>query len=476
MKKSNLCGLIAQAIKFPLTEDQKNASLLIEHLLLGETIHKCLILKGYAGTGKTTLLGALVKSLPAVNFKNVLLAPTGRAAKVLGNAANKTASTIHKKIYKRSLKADGSVLFNLNKNLHTNTLFIVDEASMIGDYTLTKEGGISSRNLLEDLMEYVFSGKNCCLVLLGDTAQLPPVGADYSPALDKTYLENHFPFIQFNTIELTTVLRQKSDSLTLHNATCIRNLAEHEWPQLEHSEKSDFVHLIGSEMQEALESCYAKYGKDETIVVCRSNKRANLFNQQIRARILDLEQNLCAGDYLMVVKNNYFWVDENSEAGFLANGELIQVVKVRQFEFLYGFHFAKAMVKLVDYPAMPEKEMILNLDSITSEGPSLNREQQKQLFYEIEKDFLHVRSKRQRYEKILTSPYFSALQVKYAYAVTCHKSQGGQWSAVFIDHGYLPEGGNNKDFHRWLYTAITRASQKIYLVNFNPRLLSEKNE
>jgi len=460
---------IKQSLTFDLTEDQEIAVVFLENLLQTTTESKCLLLKGYAGTGKTTLLGALVKQLPAIRWKSVLLAPTGRAAKVLSNSAKKPATTIHKKIYKRQMKADGTVSFLLGKNLHTDTVFIVDEASMVGDYTYTKEGGISSRNILEDLMEFVFSGKNCRLILMGDEAQLPPVGADYSPALDIRYMENHFPFISFKEIALRQVVRQEVDSLILKNATELRSLSTPSWPQLVTHEKADFIRLAGNDLQETLEACYSAYGKDETILVCRSNKRANMFNQQIRGRILDMEEGVCSGDYLMVVKNNYFWLGEETEAGFLANGEIVKVKKIIKREELYGFHFARAIIELIDYPKMDEIEVVINLDALESEGPSLTREQMKLLFFSVEKEYLHIKNKRERYEKILNNQYFAAVQVKFAYAVTCHKSQGGQWSAVFIDHGYLPDGANNRDFHRWLYTAITRATKKVYLVNFDEK-------
>ena len=468
--------VIQSSLTFELTDDQQKLLVAIDHFFHQSNTKNSLIIRGYAGTGKTTILGAFVKALPTYKHKSVLLAPTGRAAKVLSLSAKKKATTIHKKIYRRQIGGDGSIHFMLAPNLHTDTLFIVDEASMIGDYTLTKEGGVSARNLLEDLFSFVYSGINCRLILLGDEGQLPPVGADHSPALQYEYMSYHFPEINFDFIDLKQVVRQSLDSGILYNATYIRNIDEYTWPLLHVDSFTDVKRLSGAELQDELESCYAQYGSDETIMICRSNKRANLFNQEIRGRILWMEEDICGGDYMMIVKNNYFWIDEKSPAGFLANGELIQVKRILKKEFLYGFHFVKALVSLVDYPEMDQFEVIINMDSIQTEGPNLSRDRMKELFFAIEQDYLHQKNKRKRYELIVNDPYFSALQVKFAYAVTCHKSQGGQWSAVFIDHGYLPEGADNKEFHKWLYTAVTRATEKVYLVNFDKLFFGESDE
>lgn len=464
---SRISVLISSQLSFELTPDQKKLLNYFDDFFHDTNSKKCLVIKGYAGTGKTTMLGAFVKALPKFKSKSVLLAPTGRAAKVLSNSANKKAQTIHKKIYRRQIAADGNVNFMLSPNLHTDTIFIVDEASMIGDYTMTREGGISSRNLLEDLVTFVYSGINCRLILLGDEGQLPPVGADSSPALQKEFMEFHFPELSFSFASLTNVVRQAEDSGILQNATYVRNLDEEIWPILDAESFPDVIRITGAELQDELESCYSNYGSDETIMICRSNKRANLFNQQIRGRILWMEEEINGGDYMMIVKNNYFWVDEKSPAGFLANGEIMQIKRILKKEFIYGCHFVSAIVSLIDYPEMDQFEVMINMESISTEGPNLSRDKMKELFFEVEKDYFYEKNKRKRYELILNDRYFAALQVKFAYAVTCHKSQGGQWSAVFIDHGYLPDGANNSEFHRWLYTAITRATDRLYLVNFD---------
>lgn len=461
-------------LPFELTADQSRLLHFFDDFFHSHDSKQCLVIKGYAGTGKTTMLGAFVKALPTFKSKSMLLAPTGRAAKVLSSSASKSAMTIHKKIYRRQVSADGSVLLVLAPNLHRNTIFIVDEASMIGDYTMTKEGGVSARNLLEDLVTYVYSGINCRLILLGDEGQLPPVGADYSPALQQDFMHFHFPELNFLFAHLQQVVRQAEDSGILVNATVLRNLEEHECPILD-ADFPDVFRITGADLQDELESCYSNYGGEETIMICRSNKRANLFNQQIRGRILWMEEEINGGDYLMIVKNNYYWIDEKSPAGFLANGEIIHVKRVLKKEFLYGFNFVKLRVKLIDYPEMDEFEVLVNMESIGVEGPSLSRDRMKALFFEIEKDYLHEKNKRKRYELIMNNPYFAALQVKFAYAVTCHKAQGGQWNAVFIDHGFLPDGGDNKEFHRWLYTAVTRATERVYFVNFEKQFFGESD-
>lgn len=473
---SRISVLISDMLSFEFTTDQKQLLNHIDTFFHDTNSKNCLIIRGYAGTGKTTMLGAFVKALPNFKSKSILLAPTGRAAKVLSNSAGKKAHTIHKKIYRRQIASDGSIHLTLGPNLHTDTIFIVDEASMIGDYTMTQEGGISTRNLLDDLVTFVYSGINCRLILMGDEGQLPPVGSDYSPALQREFMQFHFPELTFFFANLTNVVRQAEDSGILQNATYVRNLDEFTWPVLDAESYPDVIRITGAELQDELESCYSNYGSDETIMICRSNKRANLFNQQIRGRILWMEEEINGGDYMMVVKNNYFWVDEKSPAGFLANGEIMQIKRILKKEFIYGCHFVRASVALVDYPEMDQFEVMINMESISNEGPNLSRAKMKELFFEIEKDYLHEKNKRKRYELILNDQYFAALQVKFAYAVTCHKSQGGQWQVVFIDHGYLPEGADNHEFHRWLYTAITRATDKVYLVNFEKAFFGESDE
>lgn len=447
-----------------LTNDQLACVKLWDTYLNSEALYKCFVLTGYAGTGKTSLIGSFVKSLGHLKLKSVLMAPTGRAAKVFSQASNKQASTIHKKIYRQQSGTDGSMRIALMPNLHTDTIFIVDEASMLGDYTANNAGDISQRNLLEDVFEYVFSGKNCHLMLVGDSGQLPPVGADFSPALSSEYLQNHFPNVQFHQHALNEVVRQKNDSGILYNATNLRNLENHQHPKFDCT-YPDVIKLEGNELQEALEFCYNEYGVEETLIVCRSNKRTNLYNKQVRGRILWMEEEINQSDLMMVVKNNYHWLEENSEAGFLANGELFKLKRIHRQEDLYGFRFAEVSIELVDYPNHDEVRLLLNLDVIDIEGPNLPRDKVKELFFEIEKDYFFEKNKRKRYDLILNNPYFNAIQAKHAYAVTCHKSQGGQWDAVFVDVGFLPDGAENHDFHRWLYTACTRAKQRLYLVN-----------
>jgi exodeoxyribonuclease-5 len=425
------------------------------------------ILKGYAGTGKTTLVSSLVKGLTKLSRKTVLLAPTGRAAKVFAQRSGRMALTIHKKIYRKETVTGGGVQLLVAPNLHTNTIFLIDEASMIADYSQQNDGSISSRNLLEDIIGYVFSGKNCKLIFIGDRAQLPPVGSDASPALDKDYLQNYFPRLTLWDMELKNVLRQAENSAILYNATALRSAPENSFPKFTLPKNSDLFRIVGDELQDALESAYSDYGKDETIVITRSNKRANQFNQQIRGRILWMEDHINQGDQLMVVKNNYFWLDDKSDAGFIANGELISVERLGKEEHLYGFHFIEARVKLLDYPKMDSITVKLLLDVINEEAPNLPREKMKQLFFAVEEDYLWEKNKRKRYERIMADPYFNALQVKFAYAITCHKSQGGQWGCVFIDQGYLTEEMLDHNYFRWLYTAFTRPTEKLYLVNFH---------
>jgi exodeoxyribonuclease V len=428
--------------------------------------YQLFLLKGYAGTGKTTILGAFVKSLKEAKARVKLLAPTGRAAKVLAGKSNQLAFTIHKSIYRRAVSGDGAFQVSLLPNLHKNTLFIVDEASMIGDYTLQGDGLVNGQNLLEDLIEYVYSGDGCKLILLGDEGQLPPVGSDYSPALNATYIEQHFPKLIITEVKLSQVVRQGEGSSVLLNATALRSADEGEFPQFRLEEKGDLIRLPGDEIQERIETSFNQVGVEETILITRSNKRANAYNQLIRSAIFDFEEELCSGDLLMAVKNNYFWLADDSSIGFIANGEMLVVKRVIRREELYGFRFAVVTVQFVDYPQEVERDILVLLDTLEVEGPNLPREEMKKLFFEIEKDYLDEHNKRKRYDKIVKNPHFNALQVKYAYAVTCHKSQGGQWSNVFLDQGYLTEEMLDAGYFRWLYTALTRATEKVYLMNF----------
>lgn len=457
---------ITQFFEHAPTYDQSRLIDELERFMKLKESHPLFLLKGYAGTGKTTVLGAFVKTLTHFKVKSRLLAPTGRAAKVLSARSSKEAFTIHKQIYRRNSKVDEFSGMMLAPNLHTNTVFIVDEASMIGDHSLLTDGSVSNRNLLDDLFEYVFSGKNCRLILLGDEGQLPPVGCDYSPALDANFLKNNYFALNITEFSLTEVLRQANESGILANATELRSLDDDDHPQFQTKGYTDFVRLPGDEFQDALEAAYSFSGAEETIIITRSNKRANAYNNQIRARLLWYEEALCAGDCLMVVKNNYYWIDDQSKMGFIANGEALKVLRVKKVEELYGFEFARVIVKFSDYDELAELEVLVFMESLQVEAPSISRARLKELFFAIEQDYQHERNKKKRYELILKNPYFNALQVKYAYAITCHKSQGGQWEQVFIDQGFIEPESINKEYHRWLYTAVTRATEKLYLVNF----------
>ena len=425
------------------------------------------VISGYAGTGKTSVLGAFVRALKEFKVNTKLLAPTGRAAKVFSHKSNQEAYTIHKHIYRRKSKVEISAGLSLQPNLFKHTIFFVDEASMIGDYTMTKDGGVSSRNLLEDLFEYVYSGENCKLILIGDEGQLPPVGGDFSPALNVEHLENHFYNLSISSFRLVDVLRQSNDSEILRNATLLRNTEWVDYPKFQLKPNTDLVRITGQELQEELENSFSNVGQEETILITRSNKQANQYNQHIRARILWYEELLCSGDSLMVVKNNYFWLGDDTKIGFIANGEIIEIRRVRKVEEMHGFEFAHVIVRFIDYEELGDVELIIHLETLTVDGPSLPRDRMKDLFYSVERDHSHLRNKKERYDAILADPYFNALQVKYAYAVTCHKSQGGQWSDVYIDQGFINDDVLGNDYYRWLYTALTRATNKVYLVNFS---------
>jgi len=432
--------------------------------LAGEMSPEIMLVKGYAGTGKTTLLKSLVKTLSALKQKSVLLAPTGRAAKVLTAYSDHPAWTIHKKIYRQKSGRDGLGEFVLDRNLHKNTCFIVDEASMIGDRS--PDTFFGSGDLLRDLLDYVEAGSQCTLVLVGDTAQLPPVGLDISPALNRERLEG-FGY-RVREIELTDVVRQAEDSGILHNATSIRNLITdglEDYPRFHFESFPDIAMISGSELLETISASYDCYGTSDTIVVTRSNKRANKFNAGIRNQILWREEQVSPGDLLMVVKNNYFWKDSEKRIDFIANGDIIRVEKVLSSEEVHGHKFANILITMPDYRDM-ELEVKVLLDVIDLDAPSLNYEQQKTLYLSVAEDYPDESSRRKVAEKISTDPYYNALQVKFAYAVTCHKAQGGQWKSVFLDQGYFTEEMLSLDYLRWLYTAFTRATEKLYLVNF----------
>lgn len=465
--RTQLRAAITSYFPFELSGEQAILADQLCDFFFSQDVLELFVLNGYAGTGKTTLLSAFVNALKEVKGKSVLLAPTGRAAKVFSNRSGQPAQTIHKKIYRKETVPGGGVQLVVPPNLHTNTIFFIDEASMIGDYSLRNDGSVSPRNLLEDVINYVYSGKNCKIIFIGDVAQLPPVGSDFSPALNQEYLSQHYSRLTILGFQLKNVLRQAEGSDILINATQLRSAPENTFPKFSIGSNKDLIRLPGDELQDALDSAFSKYGRDETIIITRSNKRANLYNQQVRSRILWYEEDICGGDLVMVVRNNYFWLDDTSQAGFIANGEIMEIERISGREEMYGFQFADARVRLVDYPKMGSIEVKIMLDVIYEDTPNLSRDKMKELFYAVERDYAFERNKKKRYECIMADPYFNALQVKFAYAVTCHKSQGGQWACVFLDQGFLTEDLLDQNFFRWLYTAFTRSTEKLYLINFD---------
>jgi len=421
------------------------------------------LLKGFAGTGKTSVISALIRAMEEFKHSVVLMAPTGRAAKVLSSYSGKNAFTIHKKIYRQKTGGELYGTFSLNVNLHKHTLFIVDEASMISNSG--SESNFGSGRLLDDLMEYVYGGDGCRLILTGDTAQLPPVGQLLSPALDKSQLEYYgFPVEEFT---LTEVVRQAEKSGILYNATYLRDLLGKEsfgfFPKID-TALPDVRKISGDELIETISSAYGKDGIDETIIISRSNKRANIFNNGIRNRVLYREEELNSGDLLMVVKNNYFWSKENREIDFIANGDIAEIKRVRKRQELYGFRFADVTLFFPDYEVEIDAKILL--DTLQSDSPSLSFEENNRLFQSVQEDYMETGNKRERMMKMRENPYLNALQVKFGYAVTGHKAQGGQWKNVFIDQGYLTQEMLNQEYLRWLYTTFTRAVERLYLVNW----------
>jgi len=455
--------------KFPHTPTLKQGEALnrLANFVLEGKKDDVFLLKGFAGTGKTTLVATLVSSLWKVKMSSVLMAPTGRAAKVMSVYSGNKAFTIHKKIYFPKKQSGEGIQFVLAPNKHRNTVFIVDEASMIPD-TPADSKLFENGSLLDDLMFYVHSGHNCKLILIGDTAQLPPVKLELSPALDEGRLSLNYDK-EVECLELDEVMRQSDDSGILHNATNLREQLQSEFFEdfkFELHHYKDIVRLIdGNEIQEAIDSSYSQNGKEQTAIIVRSNKRANLYNQNIRERILFLDNEISVGDFMMVVKNNYFWLKPNSEAGFIANGDIIEVLELFAIKELYGFKFAEVKVKMVDYPNQKPFETVLLLDTITAETPSLSYDDGNRLYQEVMKDYAHEKSKYRKFLGVKNNKFFNALQVKFSYAITCHKSQGGQWDTVFVEQPYLPNGVD-KDYLRWLYTAVTRAERQLYLIGF----------
>ena len=467
MDSSEFKKLLSERFPFVATDSQKFWLESIVDFLYTPDKNVLYLLKGYAGTGKSTLIGHLVKLISMANYKAVLMAPTGRAAKVIANYSGKKAFTIHKQIYFTKAEKGSGVQFVLKPNKYSNSLFIVDEASMIGDDRQSAKL-FENGSLLDDLMQYVDAGTNCKLLLVGDPAQLPPVHLTISPALDGDYLENKFNK-EVTEWELKEVVRQQKDSGILSNATQLRLQMNEEHLDsflFDLSIANDVQRLQdGNEILELLDDALRNGGLEETVFIVRSNKRANLYNQQIRGRILFLEADLSVGDQLMVVKNNYFWLEPESDPGFIANGDLVKVLRILSHHELYNFKFAKVEVQLVDYPDEKPFETVVLLDTLSSESPSLTYEEGNQLYQSVQEDYQHLSSKYKRFLAVKNNPYFNALQVKYSYAITCHKSQGGQWKNVFIEQPYLPDGPDLSYF-RWLYTALTRAQTNLYLVGF----------
>ena len=484
---------ILQQFGYSPTPEQAHALDVFAQFMTDPNPHSVMILRGSAGTGKTSLSGAIVRTLKAIRQKVMLLAPTGRAAKVFSLSSGVPAYTIHRRIYREKAFAGVDGQFNLNDNLYTDTLFMVDEASMIANMGL---GGTTfgSGCLLDDLIQFVYQGHNDRLLLIGDKAQLPPVGEEESPALHAAVLEGYG--LKVYECDLNEVLRQSQQSGILYNATMIRQMITHDditqLPKIHFSGFSDIKEMPGSELIEALADSYHHVGLDDTIVVTRSNKRANIFNQGIRNMVLDREEKLSQGDILMIVKNNYYWTDKerkeleerseelgvkasatdvnhkvqsNEIPSFLANGDRAKVLRVRRRIDLYGFHFATLLLQFPDYDNY-ELEATVLLDTLTSEAPALTHEQQEMLFHQVEEDYQDISLKADRMKAIRNDKFYNALQVKFAYAVTCHKAQGGQWAHVYVDQGYMTDDMLTPDYIHWLYTAFTRATEMLYLVNW----------
>lgn len=477
MKIPEFISLILDRFGFEPTADQMNALQCFGQFLASRNDMPMMLMRGSAGTGKTSLVAAMVQTLVSLHQKVVLMAPTGRAAKVLSISSSLPASTIHRKIYRQKTMLGD---FNLNDNLHTDTLFVIDEASMISTFSMG-ETGFGSGNLLDDLIQFVYSGRNCRMLLIGDTAQLPPVGEDESPALIPEILYGYGATLF--ECDLSEVLRQEQESGILYNATAIRSLIQHEeateLPKLRFRGFSDIISLPGNEIIDTLSSSYSRVGIDDTIVITRSNKNATIYNNGIRAQVLDREELLERGDQVMIVKNHTLpTLNSNpstlnpkpstlntQQPSFIANGDKAIVVRVRNFRELYGFHFADAILRFPDYDDF-ELDTIVLTDTLQSDAPALTQEQSNALFKAIEEDYADIPRKADRMKAIREDAYFNAIQIKYAYAVTCHKAQGGQWSHVYIDQGYMTDDMLTPDYIHWLYTAITRGKERVYMVNW----------
>ena len=456
---------------FPFEPTQDQARLfakLDEFISDSESEKSIFLLKGYAGTGKTTVVTSLVKILRTFGYKYVLLAPTGRAAKVMASYSGRKAFTIHKKIYRQTANPYSEGLaFTRMPNKADKTFYIVDESSMISD-----DSGFGQNGLLRDLLGYVFENKSNKLLLIGDTAQLPPVNQTLSPALNSDYLKGNFR-CQVHELELRQVMRQAESSGILMNATQLRNQLQGDKPEIQLHTKGwrDIYRMTGEKLEDGLRYAYDKFGIENSIVICRSNKSANLYNQHIRRQIFFSEDEIGVGDFLMIVRNNYFWLPKESNIGFMANGDFVEITKIIRYEDMYDLRFADVRVRFVDYPEEEELEVKIMLDTLYTDAPALPVDQNKKLYDAVLQDYADIKNKRERSKEMKQNPYLNALQVKFAYALTCHKAQGGQWKAVFVDQGFLKDDMINEEFARWLYTALTRSSEELYLLNFNKQLL-----
>lgn len=473
MTENHFFTLFQRELPFELTPDQKQFLEALATFIEEPASRSVFIVKGFAGTGKTSMLSTLVRVLARMRLKTLLMAPTGRAAKVFSGYSGAAAYTIHKVIYRQKSANQVPDRFGLDRNLFSDTLFIVDEASMIANNP--SDGALfGSGRLLDDLLEYVSAGKRCKLILAGDTAQLPPVGSALSPALDA----DEFRSLGYHVteVELRQVVRQNAQSRILSNATQLRNLMEVEpipFPQFETAFNSDVVCLSGGDFAESLADAYSHYGEEEVMVVCRTNKRANLFNEGIRGRILYREEEICASDRVMIVKNNYSWIPENEKLNFLANGDMATLRRIGKYEERYGYRFLNVDLELPDYGNYELSCKVL-LNTLSMESPSLSSQQSKDFFFAVAEDYAHLHGP-DRWKAVRADPFYSALQIKFAYAVTCHKAQGGQWKAVYVDQGWFADDMLNREYLRWLYTAVTRPIQQLYLVNFDPRFLQRES-
>ncbi len=474
MLKDHIKSVILEKLNHEPTKGQDDLIAGLSEFIMDENPDKIFLVKGYAGTGKTTVMSALVNAFTKLKIKSVLLAPTGRAAKVLSSYSKKAAYTIHKKIYRQKSSKDGFGVFVLDANLHTDTIFIVDEASMISNNS-NDISVFGSGRLLDDLVQYVYNNKRCKLILIGDTAQLPPVGIPISPALDTNQLAHYFyPVISY---DLKEVVRQDQDSGVLANATEIRNLIANnstDFPKLNLNNVTDIEKISGADLIESISDSYNKSGYEGTMIITRSNKRANQFNKGIRSQILWREEEIEAGDYLMVVKNNYYWIEDNEKIDFIANGDIAEIVKIKKYTERYGFRFADVVLRFIDYDDL-EIECKIILDTLDINSASLTSEDNKQLFFNVLEDYKDEKTRKKQYEGVRNDEFFNALQVKFSYAITCHKAQGGQWQNVYLDHGYINEDMMDKEYLRWLYTAFTRSVEKLFLVNFDKKFFPPVN-